>query len=360
MVGMRRVSAVARLEVRMFPVRRRFVRFTSVCAALLLLGSSGCGDDDKGGGPNGGGDAGEFGDIAEALTDAEDQLLVANTAVYASVDFFAPLIVTALSAAGIQAAGVQEACVPAGSLGQTFEFDGATYVAAPDAAVPANGTRFRLYQMTPGGTPNLAAPIGYVVITCTQDEVAGIIGTIDVTFGSATVFSLTAEIGPGVLAVNGTMRGPSGSPALQYQGGAVLTTDITIGFIFPGQFSVSYGEYGDAGEGPYLVADVTGPYPNAEWQFYTHINFDQTGDFTQGYAQYSATSEYGVVACVSSGSLEEPVFSAPSSSCAQGGPIMTTSVAERQAMADGLKALRSLWLTVTGFIELGLSAGGSA
>lgn len=333
---------------------RRFTGSLFILAALVAFTAIGCGDDDKGNGSNNG-DAGVYGDIEAALTGAQEDVLVANAMIYASTDYFAPRIAAALSSSRLSAGSAQESCLPEAAIGQNFDYIGSAYVGAPDASVPADGVRFQLYEIGQGGTPILSEPIGYLDITCTQEEGLAL-ATIDLVFGDVTVLSIDGELTISSLSLDGAMHGPTGTPTLQLLGvQSIVVPDLTLTFSIPGSFSATYSEESGPSQGGHVTASVIGPYPAVDWELLVSMSLGPLGNITGGYLSYTSESEAGVVACAQSGTVSNPVLSAPSSSCALEEPLLPTTAAERQAMVDGYKALRSLWLTVSGFVELGLS-----
>jgi hypothetical protein len=331
---------------------RSFARNSLLALIVIALFVNGCGDDDKGNDSNGD-ELVVLGDFSQDLMAAKAACLDANAAIFASAEYFGPLIVAALASTQSVVAADLIPCLPAEALGRTFEFNGVAYAGVSDPTVSEIGARFLLYEITQGGTPNIAAPLGAIEIHCVGDE-TGATATIDVVSGSTAVLMLLGGLNSGTFSLSGTMRGPSGTPTMQVGGSQIPNlSGLTIGFSIPEQFHAAYSPYPDSEDGPQVSVEVFGPFPSAEWSMYATIEHDLSGDVSDGYASYNDLDVAGVVACVQTGTIESPVFSAPAVSCAGGEPLLSTSNADREAMHDGYVSLRSLYQTVAGFVELG-------
>lgn len=335
------------------PFERVPSRVLGISVITLALALFGCGDDDKVSDSNDD-ELVVLENFSEDIIAAKADFLDANAAIFASAEYFGPYIVAALASTRTAVSADLTPCLPEAALRHEFEYNGDSYVGVSDSTISEVGTRFLLYEITQGGTPNIAAPIGAIEIYCAGDE-TGATATIYVVQDSTAVLTLLGGLNSGgFLSLSGAMRGASGTTMMQVGGSQILTvTGLTIGFSIPGQFSAAYSPYPGSEDGPYVAVEVFGPVPSAEWSMYAMIEHDLSGDVSDGYASYTNSDVAGVVACVQSGTVESPIFSAPAASCAGEEPLLSTSNADREAMQDGYVALRSLYLTVAGFVELG-------
>jgi hypothetical protein len=344
-----------------------------VVSLLALAIVPGC-EDDVPSEPNGQ-PPGPAGELAQALGDAAQQLVVSNGASFASLAFFTPLIGGALSAspaapaAAIERSALQQSCFPESALGTTFDFDGSSYAATAQSGAPSNGVRFILYGLDSSGSPQLGSPLGHVDVTCEAELRQGSVTIYDVAFS----LDLQAN-GVGILGMSMSGWVNFGNGTVSISGpGSLTSADGTLSLTFEGGKTGAFGLLGGGFDFnlPPLAATF-GRAPGSSSQFFVTVvvrkqegqSFDWSFDLiAEGDASENIAGPVnfadpdigdGVFACVD-GPFNGPQVTA-ADNCAASGQFQIPDVsdAHRQAVGAAYGALYQMWALLVEIMDQGL------
>lgn len=311
-------------------------RLLPILAAALLLS---CGDD----GTSSRTDPGIFAEMTETLAAAEDDFLDAHAAIYASAAAMMPDIAAALGLVPVPFAAAPVPCLPEGTGGQTYAFDGLMYIGVADPLVPNYTARFHLYQLGNDGLPQPNQMIGYIDITCA--DLLGPVTEVQVFADSAIISSTTLASQSANL--TGTLRDPESDRSLIYLGNIDEEEALGIRFLLSDEMQAVY-EFPFAAEGTRRLEVEIASAPAVNWGLRISLIVDGEGDVSDsGYTLYypeGQSLDYDLAACIQSGTLDAPVFTQPSASCFAGADPMSITRGELDGLADSYTSLRRLWL----------------
>jgi len=327
-------------------------RHVARALALLLVASllATCGDDSS----SSKDDRGVFGDMADVLQSAEDDFLTANAAIFASADSMKPYIAAILDLNTRTTASVSAptSCLVEGAGGKIYSFNGESYSGIDDPNVPDYTARFRLYKLSSAGQPQLDHEIGHVDYTCVDVGVP--VTETQIFSDSVLVASTTYSKQSGN--ISGTLRTPVGSKSLLFLGDLSLELVLNVRFVLSDKIQ---GEYrfpmgtSDTRRAEVAIAHA----PATLWGLDIVMTVNGSGAVTDsGYALYrhyeGSSLKSGIAACIESGTLEAPVFSAPTVACYDGAEPMSVSHTQLAAISDSYQPLRALWLTTANLVEI--------
>ncbi len=314
----------------------------------------GCGDD-SGNGPID--NTARFDQIADALTGAESDLITSNADITASLEYFTPFIAATLGLGQFGRAGEssgQQTCLPASVLGKIYNFNGTSYVADLDTGVTEFNTRFRLYRISMG-EPVLEQRIGHIEFYCIDAGVR--VAEIRIVSGAVLVASVTYSQQTRI--VTGGIRSSDGTKDMLIEGAISIEGDLELNFLLEeDDIQATYG-FSLFGTGTRIAhATIIGPYPEPDWGFFVDVTVDGDDDVTSGAAYFRIEPDvFGkVAACIASGTLASPVFTAPTPEC----PIsqadrLAVTAAQLQDMAEAYHSLHELWTGVSGLVQANLA-----
>lgn len=313
------------------------------CTLVLLLSAAlltTCGDDSS----SSNDDLGVLADMADVLTQAEIDFLSANAAVFASADSMRPHIDDALqlNTQWRASTAAPNSCLPQGTGGKLYSFNGESYSGQTDAVVPEYTARFQLYAVSGSGQPQIGQVIGYVDYTCadlgapvTEVQVFNIIGL---------VASSTHSRQSGV--VSCAFRTADGSRTLQSLGSFSPESVLDLRFILTDELQAKY-QFPLESAAVRRVRAEWGSAPAIVWGLTVTIDVDETGAVADsGYALYHPNGqslEYDIASCISAGTVSAPVFSPPSTSCFDAGDHMNITQSQLSAVSDSYQSLHELW-----------------
>lgn len=324
-----------------------------VCTLALLLAATlltTCGDDSS----SSNDDRGVYGDMADVLQEVEDTVLVANAALYASMDSLLPHITAALdlSSSQLAASAVPNSCLPEGTGGQRFTFNGETYTGQTDPLVQSYTARFDLYRISASGQPMLDQTIGYVDLTCADLGVP--VTEIQLFNGTTLVGSTTYSPTSGL--ISGTLRSPNAAVSLTFMG-----DEQEQGYVFFSFIADSYEVHAFGYETPSLSTHAFGikvndaPNGTAPEIFFEIdvVTNAISAQVTGGDATYTEGPITRGAACILSGTIESPVFTRPTGACfSEDVELLSINSAERAAMLEIFQAARAYWLRAWVQVEL--------
>jgi len=339
---------------------------------LILAGCSSS-KNPTGGNPPGNNYPGE---ISQAVGTAFEQFVDGNSAMFQSLDFFAPLI--AVKAANPVSAGRELSasaaatnCLDAALQGAVFAFDGEGYVVTTDPDPPADGARFLLYEVDAEGVPNVANQIGDIEITCASavqaaagsDPANHLSLTVVVSLGGLPQFE--ANITGHYPASNysfdmtGTLYNTArqtvtlGGSVFAATSGTVVTsgTRTAVGF-HPYPYEIGYSvleaDLSDTSESFISASRIPG---SLDWTVFAEM-FAAGNSIYSGYATYSDGFDFLTVACIG-GTVESPtVVAATSGDCTVDGSVAGSyPLGGRADITDTYQVLRSLHSDVSDLFE---------
>lgn len=323
-------------------------RLLGCLVAISLI--TGCGDDDKGNGPID--YTARFDQIADALTSAESDFITSNADMTASLDYFSPYIAATIGA-GALAKENSVTCFPAGVAGKIFNFNGTTYVADVDTGVVATAVRFRLYQIAQNGTPILTEPSGHIQVTCE----AGASSQVEIVSGTVLIASTSYTVSTG--AVTGGIRSSDGSTEALIDGFLSNEGDLGLSFLLEDADIEATYSFPLLGTGTRVVnAAIIGPVPEPDWGFFVDVTVDGDDDVTSGGVHFRVEPDIfaSAAACVASGTLASPVFTAPTSECPDtDAERLDVTTAQLQDMSAAYHSLHELWDGVAGLVQANLA-----
>jgi len=327
------------------------IRHTVRAITLILVASifSTCGDDST----NSKEDRGVFGEMADALTQAEADYLTANDEILASVEYMTPIIGDFLrSTVGLAESGApQTSCLPAGVGGRTYVINGTPFTSSIDASVPEFTARFRLFKLSASGSPLLNQEIGYIDCTCESLFGPGVSEVLIISDSVVIASMAYLPNGGGRGTATGLMRTPDGSGTLFVHGHFIPDSTITLTFSTPGD--IVAGCNSPVESAAMMPTSIGIDSPAGEWQFKASLWTGGDTEVDSGYA-INTEGEIGIVACIESGTVDAPVFATPAQHCYPDSGLATLSVnpIEIVAMSDSYRSLRQLWLRARRLIEI--------
>jgi hypothetical protein len=322
-------------------------RLLGCLVAISLI--AGCGDDDKGNGPID--NTARFDQIASALTSAESDFITSNADMTASLDYFSPYIAATIGA-GALAKENSVTCFPAGVAGKIFNFNGTAYVADVDTGVVASSVRFRLYELSQGGTPILTEPSGHIQFTCE----AGLGADVQIVSGTVLIASVTYV--QHTREISGGIRSSDGSTEALIDGVLYNEGSLELNFLLEDDDMQATYEFPLSGTGTRIANASFWPYPDPDWGFFVDVTVDGNDDVTSGAAHFRVEPDIfpSVAACVASGTLVSPVFTAPTSECPEWeAERLNVSTAQLQDMAAAYHSLHELWDGIAGLVQANLA-----
>jgi len=323
-------------------------RLLGCVVAISLI--AGCGDDDNGNGPID--NAARFDQIADALTTAESDLITSNEDITASLEYFTPFIAAKLGV-GALAKGSLVTCFPEGVDGKIFHFNGTTYVADVDTGIVASTVRFSIYELAQNGTPILAQRSGHIQFTC----VAGSSAEVQIVSGTELIAS--ASYAENTRTITGGLRSSDGETETLISGMISIEGDLELSFLFEDDDIQASYTFPLQGTGTRIAnAEIFGPYPNPDWGLFIDVTVDGDDDVTAGAAHFRVEPDIfaSAAACVASGTLSSPVFTAPTSECPDNdAERLDVTAAQLEDMSAAYRSLRALWDGVAGLIEANLA-----
>lgn len=316
-----------------------------VCAFTLLLSMTvltTCGDDSS----SSNDDRGVYGNMADVLLTVEDTVLVANAALYASMDTMLPHITAALdlSSGEFAASTVPNSCLPEGTGGQRFTFNGETYTGQADPLVQSYTARFDLYRLSAAGQPMLNQMIGYLDLTCAD---LGVPVTEMQLFNGATLVGSTTY-SPTSGLISGTLRSPNAAVSLTFMGDEQEQGNVIFRFIAD-RYEVHAFAYGSpslstSAFGVKVNDAPNGTAPEIFFEIDVVTNWI-SGQVTDGDATYTEGPISRGAACILSGTIESPVFTRPTEACfSDDYELLSINSAERAAMLEIYQSARAYWL----------------
>ncbi len=309
---------------------RSLARYRSlvVLASFALLG---CSSDDKATNPDGGGGGGganpgvtQFGAQIGGIA---TQYFVGNAEGYASAGAMLPYIAASLATpappAPAHAFAPALSCF-AGVAGTTYIFNGSAYVAGPATGAPTNGVRYVIYRLDGANQPVLADSIGYVEVTCTVASATSNYVGVALVANGAAVFGAT-----GVANDNTTYGGYNCTGWLGAAGAPNISMSLFCEFnpaylqyttdFSNGDLQVEFATVDSVATGGRTLGFGALYSPSPNWNVIVNIRGDTaTETVSEGAVYYGDLNTGGLeqlVACVSGGTMTQPVFSAPSASC---------------------------------------------
>ena len=322
-------------------------------AICLTIGCA----DDNGNGPIDA--AARFDQIADALTGAEDDFITSNADITASLEYFTPFIAATLGIGSLSKVS-QQSCFPVGVARKILHFNGTAYVADVDTGVVESSARFILYRLSPGGAPILTERSGHIQFTCVEGLGA------DVQIVSGVVLVASVSYSQHTRIVTGGIRSSDGTRDILIEGAHSIEGDLELNFLLEeDDIQATYG-FPLSGTGTRIAhATIIGPYPEPDWGFFADVTVDASNDVTSGAAYFRVEPDvFGkVAACIASGTLASPVFTAPTPECpmSQADRLAVTAAqlavtaAQLQDMAEAYHSLHELWKGVAGLIEADLA-----
>lgn len=328
-------------------------RLRSITCSLVLLLSATllttCGDDSS----SSNDDRGVYGDMADVLKEVEDTVLVANVALYASMDSLLSHISAALelSRGQLAASKVPNSCLPEGTGGMLFTYNGESYTGQTDPLVQSYTARFELYALSASGQPILNQKIGYIELTCADLGVP--ITEMQLFNGSTLAGSTTYSPSSGL--VSGTLRSPDASVSLTFLGDEQEQGNVFFSFI-----AASYEVHAFSYETPSLSSNGFGltvnDAPNGtapEIFFEIDVTRSLPSPVTEGDATYTEGPITRGAACILSGTIESPVFTRPTDACfSDDYELLSTNSSQRAAMLEIYQSARAYWLRAKAHVDI--------
>jgi hypothetical protein len=327
---------------------RPIARFFVLLTAALLLAT--CGDD--GTGPSG--ESGVFGEMAVDLKAAESTALGTNADIFASAEVMMPYINAILfpaATSGSSSAGTG-VCLPEGVGGKIYSFDGSAYTGTGSASIIESVARFWLYRISEFGQPQENQMIGYIDFTCFETQAVSLT-EVQLSLGTTVVASTTFSSIIG--RINGAFRDAPATHLVNFEGNVTSPqARLTLEFDVSDRFSATYGHQLPGGASGPVVLTVTDPEGSSEGAYAAQFSVNPADNVTGGYAQLSTDSGSFVAACINSGTLADPAFSAPSADCFPDSESvsMLVSPAQLEAMSDSYQPLRAFWLAAANLVEI--------
>lgn len=329
-------------------------RLRSITCSLVLLLSATllttCGEDSS----SSNDDRGVYGDMADVLHEVEDTVLVANAALYASMDTMLPHITAALelSRGQLAASTVPNSCLPEGTGGMLFTYNGESYTGQTDPLVQSYTARFELYALSASGQPILNQKIGYIELTCADLGVP--ITEMQLFNGTTLVGSTTYSPTSGL--ISGTLRSPDAAVSLTFMGDEQDQGYVLFSFI-----ADSYEVHAFSYETPSLSSSAfgvkvndapNGTAPEIFFEIDVVTNWI-SGQVTGGDATYTEGPISRGAACILSGTIESPVFTRPTEACfSDDVELLSINSAQRAAMLEIYQSARAYWLRASAQTEI--------
>jgi hypothetical protein len=270
------------------------------------------------------------------------------------MDTMLPHITAALDLASSQLAkpSVPNSCLPEGTGGKLFTFNGESYSGQTDPLVQSYTARFELYGLSASGQPIINQKIGYVDLTCADLGVP--VTEIQVFSGTTLVGSTTYSPSSGL--VSGALRSPDAAVSLTFLG-----EEQQSGYVFYSFIAASYEVQAFSYDTPSLssrafgvrVNDApNGTAPEIFFEIDVTTNW-VSGQVTGGDASYTEGPITRGAACILTGTIELPVFTRPTQACfSEDVELLSINSAERAAMLDIYQSARSYWLRASTQTEI--------
>lgn len=324
-------------------------KYSAVVLSLAMCLTATCGDD----GSSSNDARGEFGEMVDALQEVETDYLFANAAILASAKAMHPQIVRLLEQIRSEPApaSLQAPCLPPGMGGRVYTANGDPFTSVPDISVPENTARFRLFALSPAGLPLLNAPIGHIDYICTIHGMPAA----EVKIYSDSTLIVTSSFFAQSGNLSGSVFNTDLNRSLTYVGVASTEGWIEIEFDFGDALCANYSEVrtGRGGEGS-VIFTLKSPCDAEHWSFKPDFNADETGHVVSGFAFWFSGPGHDrhLAACIEDGTLDDPVFSPPTTGCLPSDyGWLEVGAAELDAMSDACVLMRNFWRHTMGTLD---------